>query len=74
MCGNTIHAHIGVRSSARPQALDKTHSEITWYHDTIKALAPRSQIWAGEDGPIGGGNDGTCGGSSVCGTYASALW
>jgi hypothetical protein len=25
-------------------------------------------------GPIGGGNDGTCGTLSVCGTYASALW
>ena len=44
----------------------------------VKTLAPKAQIWAGEDGPIGGGEDGTCSGfgkgSSACGTYATVLW
>ena len=57
-----------------PSALDRGLSEIDWYTDIVTSLAPSAQIWAGEDGPIGGGNDGTCGGDkSVCGTYASAL-
>lgn len=33
-----------------------------------------SQIWAGENGPIGGGDDGTCGPNATCGTYATTLW
>ena len=43
----------------------------------------QAQVWAGEDGPISGGEDGTCGGvfpngsstnTSVCGTYATVPW
>lgn len=57
-----------------PGALDRGRSEIAWYTAVIASSSPHSQIWAGEDGPIGGGNDGTCGGDkSVCGSYASAL-
>ena len=42
-------------------------------------LAPGAEVWAGEDGPIGGGDDGTCinGGpknDSACGLYATTLW
>ena len=42
-------------------------------------LAPGAEVWAGEDGPIGGGDDGTCinGGAknnSACGLYATTLW
>jgi hypothetical protein len=49
----------------------------------VRQLAPTAQIWAGEDGPIGGGEDGTCGdkfpngsltNTSVCGTYATVPW
>ena len=57
-----------------PSGLDSGRGEIAWYTDTIRSLAPSAQIWAGEDGPVGGGNDGSCGGeASVCTTYASAL-
>ena len=32
-------------------------------------------MWAGEDGPDGGGEDGTCGQNrSVCGTFATVPW
>ena len=57
-----------------PRQLDSPLPEIKWYTDTARRLAPGAQVWAGEDGPIGGGNDGTCGEASVCGTYASSLW
>lgn len=34
------------------------------------------QVWAGEDGPTGGGDSGTCGGdaTSICGLYGTVLW
>ena len=32
-----------------------------WYVPMVRKLAPGAQVWAGEDGPIGGGEDGTCG-------------
>jgi hypothetical protein len=54
-----------------------------WYPGMVHAKAPEAQVWAGEDGPISGGEDGTCGGkfangsssgNSVCGTYATVPW
>eukprot|EP00658_Telonema_sp_P-2_P047778 TRINITY_DN36375_c0_g1_i1.p1 TRINITY_DN36375_c0_g1~~TRINITY_DN36375_c0_g1_i1.p1 ORF type:complete len:392 (+),score=86.23 TRINITY_DN36375_c0_g1_i1:251-1426(+) len=54
--------------------LDKSATEIGWYTQTLRKLAPGAQIWAGENGPTGGGNDGTCGRDSACGTYATTLW
>ena len=36
--------------------------------------AEGAQIWAGEMGPIGGGDDGSCGTNSTCGTFASVFW
>ena len=43
-----------------PQELSgSTRDEIAWYTNATKVLAPGAQVWAGEDGPIGGGNDGT---------------
>jgi hypothetical protein len=72
----THHIYPGISRSSfnSPQALDAAHGEIVWYVNTIHSLAPGAQVWAGEDGPIGGGNSGTCGINSVCTTYASALW
>ena len=46
-----------------------------WYPPMVHRLAPKAQVWAGEDGPVSGGEDGTCGqNSSVCGTYATLPW
>lgn len=53
-----------------------------WYPPMVRERAPGAQIWAGEDGPASGGEDGTCGGKfrngsstnkSVCGTYATVV-
>jgi hypothetical protein len=57
-----------------PAQLNSALPEMQWYMATVQRLGRGAQAWAGEDGPIGGGNDGTCGKSSVCGTYASSLW
>lgn len=42
----------------------------------MKQHAPAAEIWAGEDGPTGGGDSGDCGtpGAAICGLYGSALW
>lgn len=71
-----VYAGVGRTSFNSPMALDADRPEIEWYTTTLRALAPGSQIWAGEDGPIGGGNSGTCGdpGTTICGTYASSVW
>ena len=39
----------------------------------MRALAPQAEVWAGEDGPTGGGEDGTCGAASACGTFSTVL-
>ena len=72
----THHVYPGASRSSfnSPSALDRTTAEVLWYTHAVAALAPGAQVWAGEDGPIGGGDDGTCGRDSVCATYASALW
>ena len=72
----THHVYPGARRGNfnTPQLLDSTLPEIAWYTDVVTSLAPTAQIWAGENGPIGGGDDGTCGAASVCGTFASAIW
>jgi len=50
--------------------------ERTRYLPIVKAHAPAAQIWAGEDGPTGGGDSGTCGSddTSICGLYGTVLW
>lgn len=58
-----------------PAVLDRVQSDIAWYTALVRAHAPAgTQIWAGEDGPTGGGEDGTCGAQTACGTYATTLW
>ena len=69
-----VYNGIGKKNFNSYDQLDSILSEIKWYTDTVKSLAPLSAIWAGENGPSGGGDDGTCGTSSVCGVFASSLW
>ena len=72
----THHVYNGLSRSNynNPAQLDSPLPEIQWYTSTIAHLLPGAEVWAGENGPIGGGNDGTCGSMSVCGTFASAGW
>ena len=72
----THHVYLGMERDGfnSPSLLDSPLPEIEWYSATVAALAPGAQIWAGENGPIGGGNDGTCGALSVCGTFASVIF
>lgn len=72
----THHVYAGIRRSNynSTATLDGSSAEIEWYTSKLRELVPDAQIWAGEDGPIGGGNDGTCGQNSACGTYATTLW
>ena len=72
----TYHAYNGIKRSSwnSPAQLDTVLKDISWFVATVKSQAPNAEIWAGEMGPIGGGDDGTCGPLSVCGTYASAVW
>ena len=72
----THHVYNGVSRKDWTSAaqLDSILPEVAWYVATARAGAPGAQIWAGENGPIGGGDDGTCGTASVCGTYASSIW
>jgi hypothetical protein len=72
----TFHAYngLGRKNWNSPAQLDSVLSDIEWYVATVNTQAPHAEIWAGEMGPIGGGDDGTCGPLSICGTYASAVW
>ena len=79
----TAHVYAGITPGGfnTPKELDDSKKEMGWYTDLIQRYAPRSQIWAGEEGPVAGGKLGTCGKnhgrvnpSVICGTYASALW
>jgi hypothetical protein len=72
----THHVYLGMerKDFNVPDLFDTPVPEIEWYTSACRSLAPTAQIWAGENGPIGGGNDGTCGAESVCGTFASTLF
>ena len=59
--------------------IDWALRDTVWYVPLVHELAPGAEVWAGEDGPIGGGDDGSCinGGpknDSACGLYATTLW
>jgi len=71
----THHVYPGVsRENYNSSAfLDRTLPEISWYTETLRKLAPDSQIWAGENGPTGGGPTGNCGVRSACGLYFTTL-
>jgi len=72
----THHVYRGINRTNfnDPKALDGGIPEIMWYSEHVRKLAPGAQVWAGENGPAAGGDDGTCGKTSICGTYASAMW
>ena len=72
----THHVYPGIHRGSfnQPATLNSTLPEIQWYTRLISEYAPEAQVWACEDGPIGGGDDGTCGKVRRCATYASALW
>ena len=72
----THHVYNGVdrHTFNSPSQLDNSLPEIAWYTNVSTKLAPNSEYWAGENGPTGGGNDGTCGSDTVCGLFASTLW
>jgi len=72
----THHVYRGIsrKNFNDPGALDGGIPEITWYTEHVGKLVPGAQVWAGENGPAAGGDDGTCGKNSICGTYASAMW
>eukprot|EP00041_Stephanoeca_diplocostata_P013955 m.249823 g.249823 ORF g.249823 m.249823 type:complete len:191 (-) comp19529_c0_seq2:954-1526(-) len=72
----THHVYPGVTLNNWNQSstLDRVLSDIGWYVPIVRNGAPQAQIWAGEDGPTGGGEDGTCGAASACGTYATVPW
>ena len=57
-----------------PAQLNVLLPEILWFSALVRALSPTSQVWVGEVGPHGGGNDGTCGPETICATYASSIW
>ena len=71
----THHVYNGVSRKTwnSPKQLDSILPEVQWYRSLVSAQAPGAQVWAGENGPIGGGDDGSCGNNSVCGTFASAV-
>ena len=72
----THHVYNGISRTTfnSSKQLDSPLPEISWYTSVLSQLAPTAQVWAGENGPTGGGDDGTCGTHSVCGTFASTLW
>ena len=70
-----VYPSVGAGDFNHIETLNRAAATEAWYLDIAHSLAPGVQVWAGEDGPIGGGDSGTCGGNtSVCGTYGSALW
>lgn len=54
--------------------LDAQLPNISGFSAMVRARAPGAYAWAGEVGPHGGGDDGTCGPNSTCGVFASAIW
>ena len=80
----THHVYPGIKryNYNIPSELDKIiDGDMSWYGDIVKSQAPSAEMWAGEDGPAGGGESGTCSGTtgdphnvSACGLYATVLW
>ncbi len=61
-----MHAHMHAHTNERTHKHTRTHA-----HTNTRTI---NKVWAGENGPHSGGEDGTCGNGSVCGTFASTLY
>ena len=74
----THHVYLGINRNNynNPSVLDRVLNDTKWYVPMIRKYAPQAEIWAGEDGPTGGGESGACGPDnvSICGLYGSVLW
>ena len=74
----THHVYLGAarKNYNSVKMLSRGLNDIGWYVPLVKDHAPAAQVWAGEDGPTGGGDSGTCGDptTAICGLYGSALW
>lgn len=63
-----------ISSDTLSAKLDSALPDIADFVSTVTDSESGAEIWAGEMGPIGGGDDGTCGTNSTCGVFASAIW
>ena len=70
----TNHNYVQINSTNYNEPATLAYPDMDWFGPTIERGAPLAQLWAGENGPHNGGDDGTCGDGSVCGTYASSMW
>jgi hypothetical protein len=72
----THHVYNGLqrKNYNSPAQFDSPLPEIAWYTNVTQSLYPSAQVWAGENGPTGGGDDGTCGPNATCGLYATTMW
>ena len=72
----THHQYNGLSRSNwdSPAQLDALTPEMDWFAALVRQRAPGAQVWAGEVGPSGGGENGTCVPGAVCGTFASSVW
>jgi hypothetical protein len=72
----TTHQYNGAVQSNwdSPAQLDSLLPEILWFPSLVRSVSPSTQIWGGEMGPHGGGENGTCLAGAICGTYASSIW
>jgi hypothetical protein len=78
-----VYSKLERQNYDKPALIDHALHGEGWYPSMVRQLAPGAEIWAGEDGPHSGGEDGTCGAkfangsstnTSVCGTFATAPW
>lgn len=72
----THHQYNGATQAKwdEPAQLDGLLPEILWFSALVRSISPETQVWGGEVGPHGGGENGTCLDYAICGTYASSVW
>ena len=77
-CTHHVYPGVNLHNWNLSDTLDRIRGgDIEWYSSTIREHAPWAEMWAGENGPVGGGEDGTCdasSGLSACGTFATVPW
>lgn len=76
LTAGTFHEYNGATQANynSPAQLDSSAVSTAWFVNVTRTLAPAAEVWAGEVGPHGGGDDGSCLAGAICGTYASTLW